>query len=153
MDLSTVHFRLLVAEDNELLRKIYRRIVCKLLTEDDLISSFKLFEDGALLWEHFLTLAEEEQTRCIVVSDLEMPVMFGTELLVKIYEQNKETETFLVTGSPDDPSMKLLRDCYADFFPEWERNRLIKKPCEMVEIANAVAKVIRNNQHTGQDSS
>lgn len=115
----------LIADDEDLVRHVLAQMLmklgCRVLTAINGCEAMTLFDKHA---------AEID----LVIFDLTMPLMDGSELFVNLKKQSPGVKTLLTSGQDDMDSITEMRDAGLSGF--------IRKPFTLNDIKNAVLNLI-----------
>jgi len=118
--------RLLVVEDDSVLRAIYKEMFSKKY-------DMTLAKDGMEGWEIF----QKENGFPVILSDILMPRLNGIELGRKVLKFNPETQIIFVTAILDDETATIAMTMNAYCVP---------KPVEPLYIKLALSRAFENNR-------
>jgi len=125
-------YRILIVEDNPVVRDLCQHALKKLKTEEDINDEFELVEvaDGATAWDRI-----QEMDIDLLVTDLYVPILGGLDVIERVRESDKATLKILaISASLQDARVKSL-DAGADMF--------LQKPLRMIELLDAVRALLR----------
>lgn len=131
-------FRVLVVEDNphvsEIFRYAFKRIVFERLGEG---SDVQVEEatDGHVAWQRLESAAADGEAFDLVVLDLALPVLDGTEVLARMRANDgcREIPVLVITASDAD-AVAAAEAAGA--------NAILRKPVQFKEIRETVARVL-----------
>lgn len=127
------NIKILVVEDQGVMRKLLKRHLADLgfrnIVEAD---------DGATAWPKYIEAIADDDPFGLIVSDWNMPLMSGIQLLVKVrkYDRCSDTPFILVTAETDKGSVFSAA--------QWKVDAYIAKPFTEETIATKLAEVCNN---------
>jgi len=120
--------KILIVDDDPIMRRLLPAF-CKVFSKDCEPLTAKHGEEALQI------LASENVD--IILTDVEMPVMDGCELVAAVKEQYPDTKIIVMTGLACDSVEKRLRD--VGIF------KYIEKPFTVKELASSIQSAFRNN--------
>lgn len=155
---SLVHnvplIELWLCDDDDMILRALDRALVRPLVQSGVISRSMAFPDAKYLWEAYEVLPADVRSFRIILSDLEMPIMKGSELVLNILRLNATAEIFIMTGAIDSVSTPILEPCMA---LGWDiESRRFRKPFEVKDLITAVemaTKSIKRQTNTSQEQS
>ncbi len=117
--------KILIVDDEMVMRAMLRDYLS--MFDYDVITA----ENGMIAWEKWNTNSPD-----ILITDINMPIMSGLELLYKVKSLAPEFPIIIITGVNVDQARKSAADSRADAF--------LAKPFKMAELAEMVKVFLRN---------
>ncbi|MFZ9045437.1 MAG: response regulator [Cyclobacteriaceae bacterium] len=121
--------KILLADDHKIIRDVLARLITESITDDLSIAT-----NG----KEALNKLEQEQFD-LLITDLNMPVMDGLELVRNLSNQNIEVKTLVLTMRDDAETIEALMQFKIDGY--------VLKEGDTEEFKNAVEMILKNGQY------
>ena len=121
--------KILLADDHKIIRAVLARLITESITDDLSIAT-----NG----KEALNKLEQEQFD-LLITDLNMPVMDGLELVRNLSNQNIEVKTLVLTMRDDAETIEALMQFKIDGY--------VLKEGDTEEFKNAVEMILKNGQY------
>ena len=121
--------KILLADDHKIIRDVLARLITESITDDLSIAT-----NG----KEALNKLEQEQFD-LLITDLNMPVMDGLELVRNLSNQNIEVKTLVLTMRDDTETIEALMQFKIDGY--------VLKEGDTEEFKNAVEMILKNGQY------
>lgn len=121
--------KILLADDHKIIRDVLARLITESITDDLSIAT-----NG----KEALNKLEQEQFD-LLITDLNMPVMDGLELVRNLSNQNIEVKTLVLTMRDDAETIEALMQFKIDGY--------VLKEGDTEEFKNAVEMILKNEQY------
>jgi DNA-binding NtrC family response regulator len=117
--------RILIVEDEEITRTLYKRLLDRLAYPYDMVSSIQ---------EARKEIASKDGYT-LLVTDMRLPDGHGTDILVEFRARNPAAKVLIVTGSPELPSFE-MKSRPGEDGAEW-----LFKPFELDDFIEVVTRL------------
>lgn len=139
-----------LVDDDRLILKIYQHILSKagIISKEDSKYDAPHFMNGSEALEAYDRLEKKGELE-LVVTDLEMPVMNGLELVQKLGEKNYDKGIILITGNAeaDDGTVNGVRYrgsfIFHDGIMDMGVDEILGKPVDKVKFLHAIGKHVQ----------
>lgn len=121
--------KILLADDHKIIRDVLARLITESITDDLSVAT-----NG----KEALNKLEQEQFD-LLITDLNMPVMDGLELVRNLSNQNIEVKTLVLTMRDDAETIEALMQFKIDGY--------VLKEGDTEEFKNAVEMILKNGQY------
>ncbi len=121
--------KILLADDHKIIRDVLARLITESITDDLSVAT-----NG----KEALNKLEQEQFD-LLITDLNMPVMDGLELVRNLSNQNIEVKTLVLTMRDDAETIEALMQFKIDGY--------VLKEGDTEEFKNAVEMILKNEQY------
>lgn len=117
-----MNLKILLVEDDVMIIDTMNRILTKFFGE------VKLAENGQI----GLKILEEEKDIDLIITDIDMPIMSGLDMIEHIKSKNIDIPIYITSGSIKDSDMERVEKLNV--------NKFMQKPIEIIELIEDIKK-------------